>query len=358
MDVNRTSSIFNTIGGMEITINVGDLSEKKQIGGKFMKKIVTFLTAFMVMGTLFAGCGGSKDAAKPAATETKFINIATGGTSGTYFPLGGAVADILNKNIKGVNASAQSTGASVANINLLQQGKVDIAFVQNDIAYYASNGVEMFKDKKVANLKGIATLYPETVQIITLGKTGIKSLSEVKGKRVAVGAAGSGTEANARQILAAYGITYNDIDVQYLSFGEASNALKDGNVDVAFVTAGFPTAAVQDIASQHEVVLLSVDADKADALIKKYPFYTKVNIPAKTYSSQTAACEAVAVRCMLVVTDKMDEKTSYDVTKAIFSNLDRMKAAHAVAAAISKATAKDGMSITLAKGSEKFFMEK
>lgn len=322
-----------------------------------MKKFLAFLTAFMVLGTLFAGCGNSKkEAAKPAST--KFINIATGGTSGTYFPLGGAVADILNKNIKGVNASAQSTGASVANINLLKQGKVDIAFVQNDIAYYAANGIEMFKDKKVSNLKGLATLYPETVQIITLGKTGIKSLNDVKGKRVAVGAAGSGTEANARQILAAYGITYNDISVQYLSFGEASSALKDGNVDVAFVTAGFPTAAVQDIASQHEVVLLPVSADKADTLIKKYPFYTKVNIPAKTYASQTAACPAVAVRCMLVVSDKMDDKTAYDVTKAIFTHLDRMKAAHSVAALISKKTAKDGMSITLAPGADKFFKEK
>jgi len=323
-----------------------------------MKKILAFLTACMVMGSLFAGCGGDKkEGAKPAAS-TKFINIATGGTSGTYFPLGGAVADILNKHVKGVNASAQSTGASVANINLLQQGKVDIAFVQNDIAYYAANGVEMFKDKKVANLKGLATLYPETVQIITLDSTGIKSLADVKGKRIAVGAAGSGTEANARQILEAYGITYNDIKVQYLSFGEASSALKDGNVDVAFVTAGFPTAAIQDIASQHNVVLLPVEAEKADALIKKYPFYTKVNIPAKTYSEQPVDCEAVAVRCMLVITDKMDEQTAYDVTKAIFSNLDRLKAAHAVAAVASAATAKDGMSIALAPGAEKFFKEK
>ena len=167
-----------------------------------MKKILAFLTAFMVLGTLFAGCGGSqKEAAKPAAT--KFINIATGGTSGTYFPLGGAVADILNKNIKGVNASVQSTGASVANINLLKQGKVDIAFVQNDIAYYAANGTEMFKGKQVAGLQGLATLYPETVQIVTLKKSGIKSVADFKGKRIAVGAAGSGTEANAPQIMEA-----------------------------------------------------------------------------------------------------------------------------------------------------------
>ncbi len=322
-----------------------------------MKKILAFMLALTMLGTLIAGCGGSgKEEKKPAAQ--KFINIATGGTAGTYFPLGGAVADILNKNIPGANASAQSTGASVANINLLQQGKVDLAFVQNDIAYYAANGVEMFKDKKVAGLKGLATLYPETIQIVALDKSGITSLDQIKGKRVAVGAAGSGTEANARQILEAYGITYKDISVQYLSFGEASSALKDGNVDVAFVTAGHPTAAIQDIATQNKVVLIPVDAAKADALIAKYPFYTKVNIPAKTYTNQDADVSAVAVRCMLVVSEKMDAQLGYDITKAIFSNLDRLKAAHAVAAVVSKASAKDGMSITLNAGAEKFFKEK
>ena len=322
-----------------------------------MKKILACMLALTMFGALIAGCGGSgKDEKKPAAQ--KFINIATGGTAGTYFPLGGAVADILNKNIPGANASAQSTGASVANINLLQQGKVDLAFVQNDIAYYAVNGVEMFKDKKVAGLKGIATLYPETVQIVTIAKSGITSIDQLKGKRVAVGAAGSGTEANARQILGAYGITYDDIKVQYLSFGEASDALKDGNIDVAFVTAGHPTAAVQDIATQQELVLLPVAADKADALIAKYPFYAKVTIPAKSYRNQAADVSAVAVMAMLVVTDKMDSQLTYDISKAIFTNTDRLKAAHAVAANVSKANGQVGMSIPVAAGAEKYFKEK
>ena len=322
-----------------------------------MKKVLAFMLALTMFGTLIAGCGGSgKDEKKPAAQ--KFNNNATGGTAGTYFPLGGAVADILNKNIPGANASAQSTGASVANINLLQQGKVDLAFVQNDIAYYAVNGVEMFKDKKVAGLKGLATLYPETVQIVTVAKSGVTSIDQLKGKRVAVGAAGSGTEANARQILAAYGITYDDIKVQYLSFGEASDALKDGNIDVAFVTAGHPTAAVQDIATQQDLVLLPVTADKADALIAKYPFYAKVTIPAKSYRNQAADVPAVAVMAMLVVTDKMDAQLTYDISKAIFTNTDRLKAAHAVAANVSKANGPVGMSIPVAAGAEKYFKEK
>lgn len=321
-----------------------------------MKKLLAFLLGIMVLATMASGCGGSKSDNKPAAQ--KFINIATGGTSGTYFPLGGALADILNKNIAGCNASAQSTGASVANVNLLQQNKVDIAFIQNDIAYYAANGTEMFKDKKVEGLRGLATLYPETIQIVTLKNSGIKDIADFKGKRIAVGAAGSGTEANARQIMAAYGVTYEDVKVQYLSFGEAASALKDGNVDAAFVTAGHPTAAIQDIATQNEVVLVPVAADKADALIKQYPFYTKVVINANTYANQTADVPAVAVKCMLAVTDKMDADTAYGVAKALYGNLDRMKAAHSAANAISKDTAKDGMSIELNAGAEKFFNEK
>jgi TRAP transporter TAXI family solute receptor len=241
---------------------------------------------------------------------------------------------------------------------LLNQGKVDIAFIQNDIAFYAANGQEMFKGKQVAGLQGLATLYPETVQIVTLKKTGIDSIDDFKGKRIAVGAAGSGTEANARQIMAAYGLTYEDMKVQYLSFGEAASALKDGNVDAAFVTAGHPTAAIQDISTSNDVVLIPVAADKADALIAKYPFYTKLTIKANTYNKQAADVPAVAVKCMLAVTDKMDAATSYDVAKALYSNLDRMKAAHSAANAITKASASDGMSIKFAPGAEKFFKEK
>ena len=298
---------------------------------------------------LLVGCGGSG--------SNKFINIATGGTAGTYYPIGGAMAEILNKTIPGMNASAQSTGATVANINMLKDGSVDLAIVQNDITYYAVNGTEMFKDKKVENLRGIAALYPETCQIVTLESTGIKSIADLKGKRVAVGAAGSGAEANARQILEAYGITYDDIDEQFLSFGEAASALKDGNVDAAFVTAGFPTAAVQDITSQNKVRLLPIEADKADALIAKYPFYTKTKIPAGTYAGFDEDVPGISVMAMLVATDKVDEKLGYDITKALFDNIEKLQAAHSAAKQITKESAKDGMSIELNAGAERYYKE-
>ena len=316
--------------------------------GRFGRIIAT--AALLIFSTvLLVGCGGSG--------SNKFINIATGGTAGTYYPIGGAMAEILNKAIPGMNASAQSTGATVANINMLKEGSVDLAIVQNDITYYAVNGTEMFKDKKVENLRGIASLYPETCQIVTLESTGIKSVADLKGKRVAVGAAGSGAEANARQILEAYGITYDDIDEQYLSFGEAASALKDGNVDAAFVTAGFPTAAVQDITSQNKVRLLPIEADKADALIAKYPFYTKTTIPAGTYAGFDEAVPGISVMAMLVATDKVDEALGYDITKALFDNLDKLQAAHSAAKQITKESAKDGMSIGLNAGAERYYKE-
>ena len=320
-----------------------------------LKKILTAGLAVVFSAALLAGCGGDQAAGGGGKT---FLNIGTGGTAGTYYPIGGAIAEILNNNIEGMNASAQSTGATVANINMLKDGSVDMAIVQNDITYYAVNGTEMFTDKKVDNLKGIASLYPETCQFVTLDSSGIKTIADLKGKRVAVGAAGSGAEANARQILEAYGITYDDIDEQYLSFGEGASALKDGNVDAAFLTAGFPTAAVQDISSQNKIRLLPVDPAKADELIAKYPFYTKTTIPAGTYQGFDEDVSTISVMAMLVVNDKVDEKLGYSITKAIFSNLDRIQAAHAVGKMISKENAEKGMSLDMNAGAKKFFDEK
>jgi len=315
---------------------------------KLFGKLSLLSVMLVTIIALVAGCGG--DGGK------KILNIATGGTAGTYYPIGGAMSEILNNEIKGMNASAQSTGATVANINMLKEGQVDLAIVQNDITYYAANGTEMFEGKKVENIKGIATLYPETCQIVTLDGKGIKTIADLKGKRVAVGAMGSGAEANARQILAAYGITYDDIDEQFLSFSEAASALKDGNVDAAFLTAGYPTAAVQDIASQNKVRLLPVEAAKADALIAKYPFYTKVTIPAGTYG-MTEPVEAISVMAMLVCSDKVDDALGYEITKALFTHLDRIQAAHAAAKAITKEGAVKGMPIPMNAGAEKFFKE-
>ena len=318
-----------------------------------VKKVFAAGAVLAAAAVLFTGCNGNAD-----VEGKKFLNIGTGGTAGTYYPLGGAIAEVLNKDIPGMNASAQSTGASVANINMLRDGAVDLATVQNDITYYAVNGTEMFKDKKVDGLQGIASLYPETCQFVTLKSSGIKSLAELKGKRIAVGAVGSGVEANVRQILAAYGVTYSDIDAQYLSFAEGASALKDGNVDVAVLTAGYPTASVQDIASQNPVRLLPVEDKVADQLIAQYPFYTKTVIPAGSYAGFDEDVPSVSVMAMLVAGPSVNADLGYSITKAIFSNLDRLQSAHAVGKQITKDTAKAGMSLPMNAGAEKYLNEK
>ena len=301
---------------------------------KIFKRVVTAVCA-LALAVGIAGCGGSGE-------KEQFINIATGGTAGTYYPIGGAIAEVLNKN--GMNASAQSTGASVANINMLKDKQVELAIVQNDITYYAVNGEEMFKEGgKVENLSGIASLYPETCQFVVREDSGIKAITDLKGKRVAVGAAGSGAEANARQILEAYGITYDDVDEQFLSFAEGSYALKDGTVDAAFVTAGYPTASVQDIASQNKIRLLPVGDEQIKKLADKYPFYTKTTVPAGTYQGFDQEVQTVSVMAILVANDKIDAALGEKLTKAIFDNLDKIAAAHSAGKNITKENALKGM---------------
>ena len=318
-----------------------------------VKRVLAAGAVLAAMVVFFTGCNGNSD-----VEGKKFLNIGTGGTAGTYYPIGGAMAGILNKEIPGMSASAQSTGASVANVNMLGDGTIDLATVQNDIAYYAAHGTEMFVDKKVDGLKGVASLYPETCQFVTLKSSGIKSLSELKGKRIAVGAVGSGVEANVRQILAVYGISYDDIDAQYLSFAEGASALKDGNVDVAVLTAGYPTASVQDIAAQNPVRLLPVEDKIADDLIAQYPFYTKTVIPGGTYAGFDEAVPSVSVMAMLVAGPTVNEELGYIVTKAIFTHLDRLQAAHAVGKQITRDSVKAGMSLPMNEGAEKYFNEK
>lgn len=320
---------------------------------KMMKRIMLAGLACVAGAAILTGCGGGASGGASGG-EKQFLNIATGGTSGTYYPLGGALAELLNNNIKGMNASAQATGAAVANINMLKDGSVDLAFVQNDIAYYAENGTEMFKDNKVDTIRGIAALYPETIQFVTTADTGITSVSQLKGKRVAVGASGSGAEANASQILAAYGITYDDIEPQYLSFGEAVDALKDGNVDAGVVVAGFPTAAIQDLSANKSAVVLDIDAATAAKLKEQYPYYNAITIPAGTYPGQETDVNTICVKCILIGTDKLSDDMGGEIAKILYSNLDRMTAAHAVGKYITKDTALEGMSIKMNAGAEKY----
>lgn len=286
----------------------------------------------------------------------RFVSIATGGVAGVYYPLGGVLARLINEKMPGVTATAETTGGSVANARLLENGSVEIAFIQNDIAHWAHYGKEMF-DKAVPQILGLASLYPETIQIVTLADSGITSIADLRGKRVAVGAAGSGTEANARQILAAAGITYADISVQYLAFAPASAALKDGHVDAAFLTAGIPTAAVIDLATTHRIRIVPIGEDILEKLAPDYPFYVRMVIPQGTYTGLDQDVESVAVMAMLVVRADLSADFVYNLAKLLFENLDEMARTHARGKDIALERALQGMSVPLHPGAERFYRE-
>jgi len=338
-----------------------------------MKRKLSLLLAFLLVLSAFAGC--SKPAAEEPAAEAPaegtvaeepateepaeqvFINIGTGGTAGTYFPLGGAFAEIWNNTIPGVNATAQSTGASVANINLLIDGKVEVVIVQNDIAMYANKGEKMFEGQAFDDLRGLCTMYSEPLQIVTTDSS-IKSLADLKGKKIAVGAIGSGVEANARQIIAAAGLDFDkDINAKFLSFSEASSGLKDKQVDVAFLTAGIPTAAIQDLSAQHDVFIVPIDGEYAETLLNDYAFFTEYVIPAETYKGQAEDVKTLTVKSMLAVSANLDEEIAYQLTKQIYENHDRVVVAHNVGKYITAETAADGMSVPFHAGAEKYLKE-
>lgn len=291
------------------------------------------------------------------AAQRQFVSIATGGVTGVYYPLGGAMAEIISANVTGVIANAESTGASVANANAIAAGDTELALLQNDIAFYAATGTEMFNSRNT-KLLGITMLYPETIQIVARQGSGINSIEDLRGKRVVVGDRGSGTEANARQILAAHGMSYSDLGrVDYLSFGEGANNLRDGNVDAVFNTAGLPTAAIADLASTHQITILTVSDDAFAKLREDYPFYTQVTIPAGTYRGQNEDVKTVAVMAMLAVNADVSEDLVYNMTKAIFTNLDRIGSAHAQGRNVSLEKALDGMPVPVHPGAQRFFDE-
>lgn len=313
----------------------------------------------MCTAILFAGCGGGDS--NNATTSEKFIHIATGNVAGTYYPIGGGLSEILNQKIEKMHAGVQATSGSVSNIQLLKDGTVELAIIQNDIAYYAVKGEEMFKDQnkyQFENLRALSALYPEICQIMTLDSSGIKSVSELKGKKVAVGAEGSGAEANARQILEIYGLSYDDIDAQYLSFSAASKAIEAGTIDAAFLTAGCPTIAVQAVAAQKKIRILPLDDEHIKALTEKYPFYTETIIPKNTYTDFDEDVKTVSVMALLVCNENVSDDLGYQITKTIFENLDTLKTSHPAISQLEKSKATEGMTIDLNKGADKFFKEK
>lgn len=303
-----------------------------------------------VAATMLAG------AALPAAAQD-FIAVLTGGTSGVYYPLGVALSKIYGEKIPGARPSVQATKASVENLTLLQQGKGEIAFTLGDSLISASKGEEEAGFKtKLDKLRGVAAVYPNYVQIVASKESGIRTLADLKGKRLSVGAPKSGTELNARAILAAAGLSYTDLGkVEYLPFAESVELMKNRQLDATLQSAGLGVASIRDLATSVDIVVVEVPA----AVVEKagVPF-VKATIPADTYKGQTAPVQTTAVVNYLVTRADLKDDTVYAMTKALFENLGEMTAAHAAARAISLEKALEGMPVPVHPGALRYLKEK
>jgi TRAP transporter TAXI family solute receptor len=292
-----------------------------------------------------------------AARAQEFINVLTGGTSGVYYPLGVALAKIYGEKVPNVRPTVQATKASVENLQLLQQGKGEIAFTLGDSLDAAWKGDEEAGFKApLKKLRGITAIYPNYIQIVASKDSGIKTLADLKGKRLSVGAPKSGTELNARAILAAAGLSYKDLGkVEYLPFAESVELMKNRQLDATLQSAGLGVASLRDLATSVEITVVEVPAAVVD---KAGPPFVKVSIPANTYTGQTAAVPAAAVVNYLATHEGMKEETVYQMTKAIFENLPDLAAAHAAARSIKLENALDGMPLPLHPGAARYFKEK
>ncbi|PPA72300.1 TAXI family TRAP transporter solute-binding subunit [Jeotgalibacillus proteolyticus] len=321
------------------------------------KRFYLGMVMLLALSMILAACGGDDNGGgdnggDEGESNPDFIGLATGGTGGTYYPLGGTFANLINDET-GINTDAITSNASAENMAMIDNGEAEVAFVQTDIASYAVEGTQMF-DQPIETIRGLATLYPETIQIVTTADSGIESVEDLAGKTVSVGESGSGTRLNAEQILEVHGMSFDDMSVQNLSFDDSTTGIQDGSIDAAFITGGTPTGAVEGLAAQVDVVIVPVAEDKAQELINEYPFYSTDEVASGIYGLESAV-PTVAVQAMLAVSSELSDDLVYDITKAIFENTDSIT--HPKGEFISADTALQGIGIDVHPGAQRYFDE-
>ena len=312
-----------------------------------MKKIICIVLAMMLVLSL-AACGGS------GASK---MTMGTGGTAGTYYAYGGVLGQYITQHA-GITVTPVSTDGSKANIQSIDAGDYQLGTVQSDVLAYAWEGTRSFESAgKIDSFRVVAGLYAEAVQLITMDPE-IQSVADLKGKSVSIGAPGSGVYFNAVDVLAAAGMTENDINAQYQSFADSTDALKDGKIDAAFIVAGPPTPAITELCTTNDAYLVPIDGEIAEKLMADCPFYTAHTIPAGTYAGQDADVQTVTVKATLIVDAAADEDDVYNLTKAIFDNASDIAAENAKGNELSIENAVSGMAAPFPAGAAKYFAEK
>ncbi len=285
------------------------------------------------------------------------LTMGSGGTAGVYYPLGGAMAQMITNKNPGIEISAQSTGATGENLRLTQVHDIDLAIVQNDLTHAAYNGEAPFTSK-LEDLRAVARLYPEYLHVVASIPSGIKQVTDFKGKKVSVGARGSGNEANCRQIFDFYGLNYENIEPIFLPYGETADQFKDRQVDAFVFTIGTPNPAIQDITTMQDIQFVPVDGATRDQIVAKYPYFAKDQLPANSYKGQTEPVETLSVQAILIVNKNLSDDTVYAITKTLFESLDELKVAHHKAAEFDLNKYADGITIPFHPGAERYFKEK
>lgn len=311
----------------------------------FMRRMIAIcLCALLAFSLTACGAGSTK------------LTMGTGSPSGTYYAFGGVLAQYM-QNFADASVTVVSTDGSKANIQGIDTGDYQLATVQSDVMAYAWDGLRSFEsDGKTASFRVIAGLYAEAVQLVTMDPS-IQSVADLRGKRVSIGAPGSGVYFNALDVLNAAGLTENDIEAQYLSFAASGDDLKDGKIDAAFIVAGVPTAAITELCTTNNAYIVPIDGDIASKLMESSPFYTAYTIPAGTYAGQNADISTIAVKATLIVSADIDDDTVYALTKAIFDNAASIAIENGKAAELSIENATTGMTIPFHAGAARYFSE-
>ncbi len=313
------------------------------------------------LGTTAAATLAGLASAPAFAAGRTFFGIATGGTGGTYYPLGGMLAQLISNTAElpdtKISATAETGNASVANAQLLGRSEIESAFVAADILDAAFKGVNQFEGGALTNLRAIGALYPETVQLVVRADSGIKEFADLKGKSISSGSPGSGQWQLLGDLLVAHGMTREDVSEDYSSFAQSVDKIKDGNLDASLITAGLPTSSVTDLANGHEIAIVPLHGEAIAKLQESQPYYAKAVIPAGSYKGIDADVETLAVRAIWATHAEVSDEIIYAVTKALYENTETLGKVHPMGKQIALATALESVSIPVHPGAEKYYTE-